>query len=519
MILKNFYGIIVLCSLVLAQPAYAATTDFSVRTFVGSDTTAPTTPTLVSVVPVATTQINVTWTASTDDVALSGYRLFRNGTQIATTTLLSYSDTSLTASTTYSYFVDAFDFFGNISSSSLTLATTTLVNPPPIATTTPATGGTSGTAIGTNLRALTVTPGERSAVFTWQTQGQTQYTLRFGRTSSYELGAVSGTLYSQNHSTTIDGLEPGTTYYYELIAIDARGTQNVVARDSFTTLVNNSTTVLANVTGFSASVDDVDVRLQWRNSFESAETYVRIVRSHLFYPSTIQSGAVVYEGSGESFTDTDALLMRSPQYYTIFVLDKNRNVSSGAVAIARAQVPAGTVETVPTTTPPTQLPEIGDDTILRAGDISFEQGTATIPFDARVQLNKDDTFTVSVPYTAVPKNLKSIIVSIQNPTNQREISAYLLKLNQSGDAYVTIVPAIKVVGEARITLEVFDYEQATIRRISNTVVFIDTTKPSPFLSETRLLYVWLLVATLVFTTIVGWMWWLLGGARRSKKSA
>jgi len=60
---------------------------------------------------ISPTQVDLTWLASTDSggSGLAGYRIFRGGTQIATTTATSYSNTGLTANTTYAYTVRAFD--------------------------------------------------------------------------------------------------------------------------------------------------------------------------------------------------------------------------------------------------------------------------------------------------------------------------------------------------------------------------------------------------------------------------
>ena len=82
-------------------PALAGSVrDFSVRTPVGDDVSPPTTPTLLTATPIAPTQIDLTWSPSTDDFQLLGYTVSRDGQHIATTTLTSYSDTGLTASTT-----------------------------------------------------------------------------------------------------------------------------------------------------------------------------------------------------------------------------------------------------------------------------------------------------------------------------------------------------------------------------------------------------------------------------------
>ena len=79
------------------------------------DTTAPNIPTNLQALVLSSSQINLSWTASIDNVAVAGYNLYRNGTKITATTATSYSDISLTAGTTYSYAVSAYDAAGNTS--------------------------------------------------------------------------------------------------------------------------------------------------------------------------------------------------------------------------------------------------------------------------------------------------------------------------------------------------------------------------------------------------------------------
>ena len=84
------------------------------------DNVAPSTPTGLSGSAASPSRINLNWTASTDNVAVTGYRVYRNGALRTTTAgnVLVYQDNGLTASTTYSYTVQAFDAAGNASSQS-----------------------------------------------------------------------------------------------------------------------------------------------------------------------------------------------------------------------------------------------------------------------------------------------------------------------------------------------------------------------------------------------------------------
>src|SRR5437762_4552616 len=92
----------------------------SVTTAAPSDTTAPTTPAGLVGVAVSSSQINLSWTAATDNVGVTGYNVYRGGMQMATLGVVTtFQNTGLTASTNYSYTVRAFDAAGNVSGQSM----------------------------------------------------------------------------------------------------------------------------------------------------------------------------------------------------------------------------------------------------------------------------------------------------------------------------------------------------------------------------------------------------------------
>ncbi|EFM09962.1 coagulation factor 5/8 type domain protein [Paenibacillus curdlanolyticus YK9] len=91
----------------------------------GGDMQAPSVPANVTATAVSSSQINLTWAASTDNVGVSGYDVYRNGSVVGSATATSYSDTGLTASTAYSYTVKAKDAAGNASAASAAVSATT----------------------------------------------------------------------------------------------------------------------------------------------------------------------------------------------------------------------------------------------------------------------------------------------------------------------------------------------------------------------------------------------------------
>ena len=90
-----------------------------------SDIQPPTVPTNLTATGISSNQIDLSWIESTDNFAVAGYKVYREGNQIAMTTSAIYSDTGLTANTSYSYTVSAFDVAGNISTQSMSANTTT----------------------------------------------------------------------------------------------------------------------------------------------------------------------------------------------------------------------------------------------------------------------------------------------------------------------------------------------------------------------------------------------------------
>src|SRR5438552_2855532 len=93
------------------------------------DTTPPSVPTGLTASAVSSSQINLSWAASSDNVGVSGYRVYRGGTQIATTSATSFTNTGLAPSTTYSYTVAAYDAAGNVSAQSSPASATTPAPP------------------------------------------------------------------------------------------------------------------------------------------------------------------------------------------------------------------------------------------------------------------------------------------------------------------------------------------------------------------------------------------------------
>ena len=80
----------------------------------GGDTQPPSVPTNLAAQAVSFHQVNLIWSASSDNTAVTGYHIYRDGVQIGISATASYSDTTVSLEKTYSYTVAAFDAHGQL---------------------------------------------------------------------------------------------------------------------------------------------------------------------------------------------------------------------------------------------------------------------------------------------------------------------------------------------------------------------------------------------------------------------
>ncbi len=98
----------------------------AVNNSAAADTTPPSTPTGLVTGHTTPTQISLMWAASIDNIGVTGYRIYRDGSMLATVTGTSYSDTGLAPATAHTYQVQAYDGAGNQSALTVPLNSTTI---------------------------------------------------------------------------------------------------------------------------------------------------------------------------------------------------------------------------------------------------------------------------------------------------------------------------------------------------------------------------------------------------------
>ncbi|MFD0672790.1 fibronectin type III domain-containing protein [Cohnella sp. GCM10027633] len=203
-----------------AGNASAASGALSVTTNAAADTTVPSAPTGLSSPSKTSTSVNLSWTASTDNVGVTGYEIYRGGTLATTSTGTSATVSGLSPSTTYSFTVKAKDAAGNLSAASSALSVTTNA----------ATDMQSPTApTGLTSPSKTTTTVNLSWTASTDNVGVTGYDVYNG---SVLAGTTTGTSY------TVTGLTENTSYSFTVKAKDAVG--NVSAASSALSVTTSS---------------------------------------------------------------------------------------------------------------------------------------------------------------------------------------------------------------------------------------------------------------------------------------
>ncbi len=318
------------------------------------ETVPPTTPGDLQASNLTGTSVTLGWTASTDNVGVTGYRIFRNSVLIDTVTGLSFTNTGLTPNTLYNYSVMATDAANNASTPA-TLGVTTL-NPDLQAPTTPG-----------NLLA---TPWLSHIDLTWDAStddvGVTGYRV-------YRGGNLLATVTTPGY--TESGLASNTAYAYEVFAVDAANNTSTAAQVSTATPADTQAPTapgnLAGTPGFTT------MALSWAPSTDNAGvTGYRVYRGEDLVTTV---AALDYLDAG--------LIPGTGYHYLVRAIDSAGNVSDEAVldtaTLADTQAPAtppgfdataGNQSVVLSWAPASDNVGVASYEILRDGDV-----IATVP--------------------------------------------------------------------------------------------------------------------------------------------
>lgn len=184
----------------------------------------PSVPSNLTVTAASSSQIDLSWSASTGSVA--GYKIYRGGSFLKQVSSTSTSDTGLTASTQYCYTVSAYDAANNESAQSSQQCATTLTT-------------TSAPAAPSNVSATNIT--QTSATLSWTDNSNNETGFKIGTCSlpyCSDIGCIckagfteAGRVGANVTSYSLTGLSPSTSYRYYILAYNSAGSASSLGID------------------------------------------------------------------------------------------------------------------------------------------------------------------------------------------------------------------------------------------------------------------------------------------------
>jgi chitodextrinase len=341
------------------------------------DTAKPTSPVNLRVTGRSVSAVSLDWADALDNVAVAGYVVLRDGTQVGTTYRPGFTDTRLTSRTRYEYAVSAFDAAGNVSPASAPVIANTLAEPDVSPPSVP--------------QKLTVTGrGLTSVMLVWNP-------------SHDNVGVAGYEVYRNGKWITNvprpaykdEGLAAATRYRYTVRAYD---TSNNASADSNrvepTTLAAPDTTPPTVPTGVNAQgTGPTAIDVSWTASSDNVGVAGYQVR---------RDGVVIAEVTGTAYTDQG--LTPSTSYgYSVRALDAEDNASAFSPTVS-----ASTLNPPPTTTPPppptTTPPPTVDPSVVQSVSLITSITNCVVSISATVVVSGPMEVTLSYTITGGGSN-------------------------------------------------------------------------------------------------------------------
>ncbi len=401
-----------------------------------ADITAPSVPIGLSVTAPSSSQINLSWSPSTDGVGVAGYKVYRNGTYLKTATTAAASDTGLSPSTNYCYTVSAYDAAWNESGQSSQSCVTT-----------PAAADTTAPSIPTNLTATAVSSSEIN--LSWTASPDTDVAGYKIYTSSTYLKSATAT------STTDTGLNSSTQYCYAISAYDTTGNESSQTGPVCATTDTATTAPSAPSSLSATALSQSSIALTWQDNSDN-ETGFKIERktgNGGTYSQINTASAISGIGSSGYYEDT-SLTEGTSYCYKIraYNLAGDSSYSSESCATTDA---AGSAPSAPTGISAT------------AGD-----GQATISWNA-----VSGATSYNIYWSTTSGVSKTNGTKISNAT-----SPYVHTGRTNGTTYYYVVTAVNGYGESGESSQVSATPQATAATPAATGRMPDTGQTTSYTS-------------------------------------
>ena len=214
-----------------------------------TDTQAPTVATNLTVSGKTANSVSLTWTASTDNVAVTSYEVYMNGSLKTTVSSNSATITGLTPSTSYSFYVKAKDAAGNASSNSSTVSATTSAS---------SSSTTTSTCVNETFETIPTSSSASYTTRTWTNGGITWKATDARTDQTINNKAITIRNGSLTSSTFANGIQ-SLTLTTQLKFTGSAGT--------FTVKVNGTTvgTIPYSTTATTTTIDNINVTVLYAN--------------------------------------------------------------------------------------------------------------------------------------------------------------------------------------------------------------------------------------------------------------
>ncbi|NTW22944.1 hypothetical protein HGA34_05425 [Candidatus Falkowbacteria bacterium] len=322
-----------------------------------TDTQAPTVPASLVASPISSSQINLSWATSTDNVAVTGYKVFRNNSQIATTTATTYNSTGLAASTTYNYQISAFDAAGNTSAKSATSTATTTA------------ADVQAPSVPSSLAATVISSSQINLSWATSTDNVAVTGYNVYRNSTL-IASTTGSTYSST------GLAASSLYTYQVSAYDAAGNES--AKSTSTAATTQAAPSVGGGGGGGGAVTDTiapaapryvsterkdgNIKLSWSNPADADLGEIVVIKRETeatssAYSIALTGGKITIVATSTAYSETDNDPTKKLFYY-IYAKDKTGNISAALTMVVVPQNTSASGTTAPASASSTSAPAV-----------------------------------------------------------------------------------------------------------------------------------------------------------------
>ncbi len=352
-------------------------------------------------------------------------------------------------------------------------------------------GGGGGSTIGYFFKDLRVTPSYNSVIIEWKSTVPTMSNLKWGTNPDYKDGVVSNVNFLLDHRVEITNLNPGTVYYFSIQAESNLGITSSLSNQSFTTLISPDTTPPGNPTNVKAISSTAGITVSWKNPKDKDFDYIRVMRNDDRYYASPLDGRLVYEGTGNYFTDAN-VIEGHKYFYSLFARDKNGNYSSGALVSIIHNPSNSDKWKEPVVIPSEGIEPLSDIFIINQNSLTYDFYPGNI-----FSLSGDASINIKTNYSSKEKD-DDMWVEIRNADGVI-ISQYFFSRTKDKDNFINvIIPSFDKGGYYRIT--VYKYNNGVAQLVNyGSFEISKTTKSTSTLS---FWYIFWLVIIVIFILLI-----------------